>query len=49
MYAYDNSEVLFKPTLASKKMFRSNLEGVVSYFVAGNDKYPEDNGFATGP
>ena len=49
MYAYDNSEVLFKPTLASKKMFRSNLEGAVSYFVAGNDKYPEDNGFATGP
>ncbi|CAG45295.1 conserved hypothetical protein [Francisella tularensis subsp. tularensis FSC198] len=49
MYAYDNSEVLFKPTLASNKMFRGDLEGAVSYFVAGNDKYPEDNGFAIGP
>ncbi|AJI46600.1 phosphoribosyl-AMP cyclohydrolase [Francisella philomiragia] len=49
MYAYDNSEVLFKPTLASKQMFRGDLDGAVSYFVAGNDKYPEDNGFAIGP
>lgn len=49
MYAYDNSEVLFKPTLASKQMFRGDLDGAISYFVAGNDKYPEDNGFAIGP
>ncbi|AEI36474.1 phosphoribosyl-AMP cyclohydrolase [Francisella salina] len=49
MYAYDNSDVLFKPTLASKQMFRGDLDGAVSYFVAGNDKYPKDNGFAIGP
>ncbi|MED7788797.1 phosphoribosyl-AMP cyclohydrolase [Francisella sp. 19X1-34] len=49
IYAYDNSEVLFKPTLASKKMFRGDLEGAVSYFVAGNDNYSEDNGFAISP
>ncbi|MBK2028600.1 phosphoribosyl-AMP cyclohydrolase [Francisella noatunensis] len=49
MYAYNNSEVLFKPTLASKQMFRGDLDGAISYFVAGNDKYPEDNGFAIGP
>ena len=49
IYAYDNSNVLFKPTLASKKMFRGDLEGAVSYFVAGNDNYSEDNGFAISP
>ncbi|XSZ46957.1 hypothetical protein ACP8HZ_07190 [Francisella noatunensis] len=30
-------------------MFRGDLDGAISYFVAGNDKYPEDNGFAIGP
>lgn len=49
IYAYDNTDVLFKPTLASKKMFRPELEGAISYFVAGDDNYPEDNGFAISP
>ncbi|AIT10239.1 phosphoribosyl-AMP cyclohydrolase [Candidatus Francisella endociliophora] len=49
IYAYDNNDVLFKPTLASKQMFRGELDGAVSYFVAGNDKYAEDNGFAINP
>ncbi|AFJ43766.1 hypothetical protein [Francisella orientalis] len=30
-------------------MFRGGLDGAISYFVAGNNKYPEDNGFAIGP
>ncbi|MFC4891943.1 phosphoribosyl-AMP cyclohydrolase [Pseudofrancisella aestuarii] len=46
MYAYDNHEVLFKPTLASKKMFRDTLDGAVSYFIGNNLNFPEDNGFA---
>lgn len=46
IYAYDNHEVLFKPTLASKKMFRDTLDGAVSYFIADNPNFPEDNGFA---
>ncbi|MBK64418.1 MAG: phosphoribosyl-AMP cyclohydrolase [Euryarchaeota archaeon] len=46
LYAYDISPVLFKPTLAINIQFRSTFEGALSYFVAGNDEYPEDKGFA---
>ncbi len=46
LYAYDISPVLFKPTLAVDIQFRSTFEGALSYFVAGNDEYPEDKGFA---
>ena len=46
LYAYGISPVLFKPTLAIDVQFRSTFEGALSYFVAGNDEYPEDKGFA---
>ena len=48
-YAYDLSLVLFKPTLASEKQFRSSFDGALSYFVGGNKSYPEDKGFAIKP
>ena len=48
-YAYDQGPVLFKPTLASQKQFRTNIEGALSYFVSGNNNYPEDHGFALKP
>ncbi|MEM9081652.1 MAG: hypothetical protein AAGC74_13280 [Verrucomicrobiota bacterium] len=48
-YAFDLGPIQFKPTLASKVPFRPDLEGALSYFVAGNDKYPEDKGFALKP
>lgn len=35
--------LLFKPTLAD--VIRLDEEGARSYFVGGNDKYPDDNGF----
>ena len=37
--------VLFKPTFAKNKPFRTDPQGVLSYFVGGN-VYPEDKGFA---
>ena len=46
LYAYDLSEVLFKPTMASKEQFRPTFEGALSYFVASNGACKEDTGFA---
>ncbi|WBY15626.1 phosphoribosyl-AMP cyclohydrolase [Erythrobacteraceae bacterium WH01K] len=48
-YAYDQSLVLFKPTLASIEQFRPSFDGALSYFVGGNSSYPEDKGFAITP
>ena len=48
-YNYQEDTVLFKPTLVSEKQFRTDFEGALSYFVGGNDHYPEDNGFAIKP
>ncbi len=48
-YNYQEGSVLFKPTLTSEKQFRTDFEGALSYFVGGNDKYKEDNGFAIKP
>jgi hypothetical protein len=48
-YAFEYGPIQFKPTLASEKPFRSDLEGAVSYFVGGNEDYPEDRGFALKP
>ena len=48
-YGYNEGIVLFKPTLASVVQFRDTFEKALSYFVAGNDKYPEDQGFAIRP
>lgn len=49
MYGYDLSSVLFKPTLASEDQFRSSFDAALSYFVGGNEAYPEDKGFAIAP
>ncbi len=48
-YAFDLGPIQFKPTLASVQPFRPDLEGTLSYFVSGNDKYEEDSGFALRP
>lgn len=48
-YNYQEGTVLFKPTLAAEKQFRTDFEGALSYFVAGNETYPEDHGFAIKP
>ncbi|WP_347840619.1 hypothetical protein [uncultured Draconibacterium sp.] len=48
-YGYDEGTVLFKPTKATTPQFRSNKEEAVSYFVGGNEKFPEDLGFALQP
>lgn len=47
LYAYDQSEVLFKPTLASDDQFRETYDQALSYFVGG--KISEDKGFAIKP
>ena len=47
LYAFDISNVLFKPTFASQNQFRNSFEEALSYFVGGNIE--EDNGFAIKP
>ncbi len=47
LYAYDNGGVLFKPTKAAEKQFRSTKEEALSYFVTGS--VAEDHGFALQP
>ncbi len=49
LYAFDTSEVLFKPTRAAVVPFRNSRRGALSYFIGGDDEYPEDNGFAMVP
>ena len=46
LYAYDHTQVLFKPTMASHDQFRGTFEAALSYFVASNGVCPEDTGFA---
>ena len=46
-YAYEISNVLLKPTLASKNPFRLKLEDALSYFIGGC--IIEDKGFALKP
>ena len=47
LYDYDGGKVFFKPTLASgKDTFRPTKAGCLSYFVGGNDDFPNDDGFA---
>ncbi|NIP31267.1 MAG: hypothetical protein GTO02_16390 [Candidatus Dadabacteria bacterium] len=49
LYAFDIGKVLFKPTKAVLKPFRLTLHGAVSYFIGGNEEFPEDSGFALRP
>merc|ERR1711937_240454 len=51
LYGYGKSDVLFKPTKATKNPFRPTAEDAMSYFVGSeamkNDKFTgEDAGFA---
>ena len=46
-YAFGQTRVLFKPTLAHEVPFRLTPEDAVSYFVTGH--IPEDTGFAITP
>ena len=46
-YAYDEGEVLFKPTLALEKQFRFSYDDALSYFIGGH--VSEDKGFALKP
>lgn len=48
-YGFDLGLLLFKPTLASEDQFRNSFDAALSYFVGGNDAYPEDKGFAIAP
>lgn len=48
-YAFSLGPIQFKPTLAADQPFRPDLEGTLSYFVSGNEKYSEDKGFALKP
>jgi len=49
LYAFETETVLFKPTKASLIPFRLTTEGAISYFIGGNDSFPEDGGFALEP
>ena len=46
LYAFSLGDVLFKPTLASETQFRLTKKAALSYFVAGDTDFNEDNGFA---
>jgi len=47
LYAYEQGNVLFKPTLAAEDQFRETFEQALSYFVGG--MISEDGGFAIKP
>ena len=49
LYAFETNTVLFKPTKASLIPFRLRVEGARSYFIGGDDNFPEDGGFALEP
>ena len=46
-YAFNQSNVLFKPTFTKQVIFRNNKEDALSYFIKGD--IIEDNGFAIKP
>lgn len=48
LYVTDGS-LLFAPTKAAEIQFRPSVESAVSYFVGGNENFPEDKGFALEP
>ncbi|MBA3985253.1 MAG: hypothetical protein H0X63_01425 [Flavobacteriales bacterium] len=49
-YAFDEKDVLFKPTKCAHEQFRNTKVKALSYFIAGDDKVcGEDQGFAITP
>lgn len=51
LYAFhtNSGQVLFKPTKAAIKAFRSTPQAALSYFVGSDEDFPEDKGFALEP
>ncbi len=49
LYDFQNNNVQFKPTLASKIQFRNDIDSALSYFIGNNKNFPEDTGFAIRP
>ncbi len=49
LYAFDLGPVLFKPTKAADIQFRLTKDSALSYFIGGDDNFPEDHGFAIHP
>ena len=49
LYAIEDGKLLFCPTKAAQKQFRSNLKSALSYFVGQDSDFPEDKGFALEP
>ncbi len=50
LYAFDSSDVLFKPTKCAVEQFRPSKDEARSYFIAGDDcACKEDKGFAIQP
>jgi hypothetical protein len=49
LYAFDLGTVLFKPTRVNLKQFRVSKDAALSYFVAGDKNFAEDQGFALQP
>src|SRR5262249_13778053 len=49
-FSWMNGKLFFRPTLAYKpNAFRTDRPGTLSYFIGGNDHYPDGDGFARGP
>jgi len=46
VYAFNYCDLLFKPTLAKHKQFRSTKDEFISYFTGQNKVCEEDSGFA---
>ncbi len=47
LYDFDNDygPILFKPTMAAE--IRTDRAGAESYFIGGDERYPDDQGFLT--
>ncbi|MDC3388651.1 hypothetical protein OAX11_03965 [Flavobacteriaceae bacterium] len=50
LYAFDEGQVVFKPTKCANEQFRPTKESALSYFIAGDNRAcEEDKGFAIQP
>ena len=49
LYLFNEGKVLFKPTKAYRKQFRSSKREFISYFIGHNKVSDEDQGFALEP
>lgn len=49
-YDFKDGRVFFRPTLAvAPQAFRTTKDGTLAYFVGGDQKFPDDKGFALAP